>query len=228
MARGCVHLWQPRRGYRFNLDSVLVAALAAHHAPPGLMVDAGAGCGAVGLYVARVTGAKVLLLERQRLMTSLCHRNIQHNGLGHATAAVGDFRTLPLGDGSVAALACNPPYRSPDSGRLSPLEQRRLSSHTFHGGMGDVLREAVRVLTPSGCVVVVAPPPLVDAPPPDGLHLVRRLGCTNAEGIETRALAVYARQARSVVLDVRPVHAPTGGFADWVMDVLEGRTRALA
>ena len=66
ICRGAVTLAQPRRGYRFNIDSVLLADFTRRIVSSpveDLVVDLGAGCGVVGLLLARFwPGCTVLMV----------------------------------------------------------------------------------------------------------------------------------------------------------------------
>ena len=67
IGRGALELEQPREGYRFNIDPVILADFAAARAvSPERIVDLGAGVGIVGLLLAlRFPAARVLLVELQ-------------------------------------------------------------------------------------------------------------------------------------------------------------------
>lgn len=226
VCRGLLHVDQPRRGYRFNLDSVLLGAFAAAHAPPGLVVDAGAGCGVVGLYVAAVTGFPALLVERQAEMANLAAQNAARNGGGRAVR--GDFRMLPVANGSVATLVCNPPYLRAGSGRPSPRTQRLLSSQALHGGIEDVMAEAARVLAPGGVFACVLPATLADGLQGVALRRHRSVGlCPAAGRPPSRVLLAWNRGRGPATYEERVVHEGSR-FAPWLDDILEGRRRHLA
>jgi tRNA1(Val) A37 N6-methylase TrmN6 len=228
VARGFLTLWQPRRGYRFNLDSVLLGAWAVAHARPGLLLDAGAGCGVVGLYAAKALQRPVLLVERQAVMASLCAQNSTENLPGLANVVRADFGSLPLADRTVGTLMCNPPYLEPGSGRESPNEQRQLSLHAVHGGASHALREAERVLTDGGVFVCVVPVGVGSRLSSSALHLSHVLRLRPEEGAApTRVLMAWERAGRPVHEEERTLHAAGGKFQPWLEDVLEGRVRAL-
>jgi tRNA1(Val) A37 N6-methylase TrmN6 len=227
MGRGFLNLWQPARGYRFNTDSVLLGALAARHAAPGLMVDAGAGCGVAGLWAAKATGHPTLLLEWQKEMAQLAGRNAQHNAVPHAWAVHGDFRRLPVADGSVQTWMCNPPFHPPQTGRASPRSQRQNSMVAEHGGLADALNDAARALSPTGVAVVVGPPLLVAAMAPVGLHRTRTL-VLGAEGKPpARMLTVFSRVMVPCVNEARTLQNADGQWSPWAAEILEGRVHVL-
>ncbi|MEW5852499.1 MAG: methyltransferase [Myxococcota bacterium] len=227
VCRGFLQLWQPRRGYRYNLDSVLLGALAAGVVRDGLVLDVGAGSGIVGLYVGKASGARVVLVERQAAWIPVLRRNVVENGVT-AEVVRADFRELPLRDHSVALLTCNPPFTTPGTGRPSPLGHKQLSRHAAHGGAQEVLDEADRVLAPDGVQIMVLPLVVAQRLQPRSLHLQRRILLSAQAGAPPdRALTVHTRQPATPQEETRAVHDPQGRFASWVEEILEGRARVL-
>ncbi len=228
ICRGFLRIHQPARGYRFNLDSILLAAFSCGQAAPGVVVDAGAGCGVVGLYVAKVTGQRTVLLERQAAMVALAARNAQDNQLPQAHAVHGDFCSVPLQDGCVGLLVSNPPFLTPGTGRPSPNPQRTLSHQAIHGGGQDVLTQATRLLSPQGALVCLLPPEQSAALFADGLYLRRVWTLSPREGqAATRVVTVWRREPGAVVRETRTIHGADGRFCPWVDDVLEGRVHGV-
>ena len=81
LLRGRIRVWQPRTGYRVNVDSLLLAWFVG--APPyGRVADLGAGVGVIGLALAsRDPAAEVTLAELQPAAARLCQRNLVENGV---------------------------------------------------------------------------------------------------------------------------------------------------
>ena len=78
---GRLALRQPERGHRVGTDAVLLAA-AAPDGVRGLIVDVGAGVGAVGLALAQVqTNAQLVLLEKNAAAAAFARENMALNGL---------------------------------------------------------------------------------------------------------------------------------------------------
>ena len=224
LQRGRLSLFQPQRGYRFNLDSVVLGAVALGYLGQGPVVDAGAGCGVVGLYLAAHGATQVLLVERQAQMARLAWRNVAHNRLQDRAAVLhADFRSMPLRDHSVALMVSNPPYLAPGGGRHSPRPQRALSIHSVHGGMPEVLSEAHRVLSPGGHLVVVGPGGSANYHSEMNMLRVIKLA-PRADAQASRQVVVWSRnRCGETVTEHRDVHESGGGFSPWLRDVLEGR-----
>ncbi len=79
--RGRLTLFQPKVGYRFSLDPLLLADFVGP-APLGRVADLGAGVGIVGLTLAKNDPAAPLtLVELQPRVAALCRENAAHDGL---------------------------------------------------------------------------------------------------------------------------------------------------
>lgn len=119
---GALSLRQPRRGYRVNVDALLLAAFAAQARTFRVAVDLGAGVGAVGLSLAFSGSVKrVVLLERDVELVRLARENLATNALaGEAQVEDLERHGLPSELRQRADLVvCNPPFFPPSAGTPS-------------------------------------------------------------------------------------------------------------
>ncbi len=119
---GAVVLRQPRRGYRVNVDALLLAAFAVETRTYRLAVDLGAGVGAVALALGFSGSVKrLVLLEREPELVALARGNLAANTLlGDAEVHDLDRSGLPPALRQRAELVvCNPPFFPPSSGTPS-------------------------------------------------------------------------------------------------------------
>jgi tRNA1Val (adenine37-N6)-methyltransferase len=90
---GALRLYQPRRGYRFSVEAVLLARFAAAR-PAARVLELGAGCGVVALiYAALARPREVVAIEIQPALAALIARNAAFNDLGMVRAVCADLRS---------------------------------------------------------------------------------------------------------------------------------------
>ncbi len=158
---GSLRLRQPARGHRVGADAVLLAA-AAPKVTGGLIVDVGAGVGAVGLALAMWNPrARVVLLEKNPAAAALARENIPLNGLEDRVRAVEadlfDVTARKAANLSEAAdlVVTNPPFLAPGAARASPDPDRAMAHVLEEGGVEKWLRAALSLLRPNGCLVAI-------------------------------------------------------------------------
>jgi tRNA1Val (adenine37-N6)-methyltransferase len=136
---GRVPLLQPARGhgYRVNVDAILLAAFAANvRSHAGLVVDLGAGVGAVSLSLCQLaTVDRLVLVERDEAVAALAQRNLELNSLAErGVVHVGDLAIplstqLPAVAASADLVVSNPPYTRPARmGLVRPPRSASISS----------------------------------------------------------------------------------------------------
>jgi tRNA1Val (adenine37-N6)-methyltransferase len=141
-----LRLYQPRRGYRFSVEAVLLARFAAAR-PAARVLELGAGCGVVALiFAALARPREVVALEIQPALAALIARNAALNDLGIVRAVCADLRSRRALDtaGGFDLLLANPPFRARLSGRESPLPGRRLARGETAARLEDFAAAAAR------------------------------------------------------------------------------------
>ncbi|MBV9949095.1 MAG: methyltransferase [Myxococcales bacterium] len=126
---GSVVLFQPLRGagYRTNVDALLLAGFATAGHPAAVAFDLGAGVGAVGLALLRLSAARrVVLVEIDEGPAAMARRNLDANGWTDRGEVVrGDVRDVARARrGQASLVVCNPPYVAPGRGRVPAAEAR--------------------------------------------------------------------------------------------------------
>lgn len=154
-------LYQRKKGYRFNIDSVIlgssVAGLEAKR-----VLDAGCGSGIVGICAALTMKSKPVFvgLEAQTSLYETAQRNIHHNQLQDRYQVVqGDLRTIdPNTTGPFDLILLNPPYFAARDGLLNPDEEKSAARHEARGTLQDLLAGCKRLLQPRrGTLRIVYP-----------------------------------------------------------------------
>lgn len=166
---GSLALAQPASGYRFTLDSLLLAAFAAHYGGKRVL-DACAGVGVVGLAWRALRGEGwVRLAEVQPELCALARYNVARNAMSDTVEVwEGDLREMPGLNGPHFDLALiNPPYFEPGHGRISPRDSRAAGRHALHGDLRALIAAVHRHLDRGAPLCAVFPardaPRLMDA-----------------------------------------------------------------
>jgi tRNA1Val (adenine37-N6)-methyltransferase len=141
---GALLLDQPARGYRVNVDALLLAAFAAVR-KAGVCVDLGAGVGGIGLALHHLGAVRrVELVEVQAELAVLAQQNLLRSG------ASGSVHRADLGHGLPRELkqladlvVCNPPFFEAHASRPSREPRRSLARF---GALAPFVRAAATAL----------------------------------------------------------------------------------
>jgi tRNA1Val (adenine37-N6)-methyltransferase len=158
---GLLVIRQPEGGYRFSIDSVLLAGFAAPHCR-GHVLDLGTGCGILLLLLSRLAPGMVsgTGVEIQPALCAFAERNFLENGPDLRLRAVrGDFRQEMPGasPGAFDLVVANPPYGRAGHGRRNPQPQRETARHEVHGSLQELVEAAARHLAPAGRFALILP-----------------------------------------------------------------------
>ena len=157
---GSISLKQPQEGYRFSIDSVLLAYFAT--LKPGAIADLGAGCGVITrLLAGRGAIGPLVAVELNQGAASCCQENLL--GL-NASVLQHDIR-LPhelLRPQSFNMVISNPPFAVPGRGRISPNPDKADARHQLTFTIEDLWQAAARLLNNKGRLALCLPPRLLD------------------------------------------------------------------
>ncbi len=152
---------QPRDGYRFSLDPLLLCDFAGIRKEEAA-VDLGAGCGVIPLILARkADGATIDGVEAQQEMADLARRNVFLNGLSDRVSIVHvDVTTLRehFPASSFDLVVSNPPYRKRGTGRISPKPGRDDARHESTATLADFLAAAKNLVRLTGRICFIYHP----------------------------------------------------------------------
>lgn len=158
--KGGLRILQNKKGYRFSIDSVLIAHFAFLKKRAKFM-DIGCGGGVILLILAkRFPGVSGVGLEIQENLAALASKNVQINDLesrvdiihGNAQSVKNIFQ-----ERSFDSVIFNPPYRKLNSGRINPLEEKAIARHEIKGSLKDFLQAAKYLLKSAGTVFTIYP-----------------------------------------------------------------------
>ncbi len=154
-----IRLVQPRKGYRFSVDAVLLARFGSE-VPVDKALDLACGCGVVGLALLALGGARgVVGVDLSTAMVDRAKRSARASGLSDRArftmADLRDPRSLPAG--RFPLVVANPPYRPVGQGRTSPDPEVAAACHEVTCGLADVVRAAEVKLRARGAFCCVYP-----------------------------------------------------------------------
>ncbi|HSE14281.1 MAG TPA: methyltransferase [Candidatus Deferrimicrobium sp.] len=185
---GGLFLRQPDRGYRFSIDSVILAGFAAPFCR-GAVLDLGTGCGILLLLLNRlapgiVSGTGVDLQED---LLDFARGNFHDNCPdGRLSARHGDFRgDIPgVEPGSFDLVVSNPPYGRAGHGRRNPDPGKEAARHEVTCTLPELFASASRFLSANGRFAFILPYPRISEIEP----------CAAKEGMRVELLrAVHPR-----------------------------------
>jgi tRNA1Val (adenine37-N6)-methyltransferase len=125
---GVVTIAQPAKGFRFTLDSLLLADFCRMKAHDRVL-ELGAGTGVISLLLAKKFPRSRFVADEfePRAYTLLC-RNIEVNGLADRIVSVDrDIKYLSrsIAPNAFDVIVANPPYTAQGTGRTSPSPERQ-------------------------------------------------------------------------------------------------------
>lgn len=157
---GGIRVFQKKKGYRFSLDSILLAHFVSLK-KRYRFIDIGCGSGIILLILAKRFPKTISVgLEIQKNLAAMARKNCQLNNLdGRVEIVCGDARNIKnvLQERSFDAAIFNPPYRKLNSGRINPHEEKAIARHEINGSLKDFLKAAKYLLKPKGSVYAIYP-----------------------------------------------------------------------
>lgn len=223
---------QPRHGYRYSLDPLLLCDFAAIRDDEEA-VDLGAGCGIIPLILARTApDSRLVGVESQSEMAELAVKNVLLNGL----AGKIDIRHADILDvkklfpaSSFDLVVANPPYRKRGTGRISPKPGRDLARHESTASLADFLAAAKNLARLTGRICFIYHPSrlaefLIEA---DAMKLapVRLRMVHGTPAAEARMFLIEMAKGRKCDLTVLPplfVHDEKGDYTQEMELILSG------
>jgi len=151
---------QPKDGYRFSIDAVLVADFMRCKEGQAIL-DLGTGCGIIPLILAfRYPGLTIFGVEIQAELARIATANVKENDLADRVQVLHrDLKRLAISDipSRIHHVVCNPPYRPIASGRINPHREKAGARHEILAQLEDVVDAASRMLQLSGRLTCVYP-----------------------------------------------------------------------
>ncbi len=154
---GKVIIKQLKNGYRFAVDSPILADFLPASRSPALEVGCGAGVIAL-LALQQKKFPAVTGIEFQESLYRLAVDNAAANGMnGRFHVIRGDFNRIHPGIANVQTVFCNPPFFKAGQGRLSPDPTIRLARFEVALTLAGLLAGCSAILAPRGKLCLIFP-----------------------------------------------------------------------
>ncbi len=155
---GGLKFLQPKQGYRFSIDAVLLADFIVVK-PEERLIELGTGSGVISLLVSALTPAREIIgLEIQERLVTLARENVTINHLEDRLQIIqGDLRyiTRLFRVGEFDVVCSNPPYRKVGTGRINPDNEQAIARHEISCQLSDLLSACKYLVKPKGKVFLI-------------------------------------------------------------------------
>jgi tRNA1Val (adenine37-N6)-methyltransferase len=154
-----VKILQPKRGYRFALDAILLAHFLKIE-PQEEALEIGSGSGVITVLLSRLQKFKrVVAVEVQHSLAELSKENFRLNAISNAQALEADIKMLEkfLDPNSFDLIFSNPPYRKTGTGKLNPSQQKAIARHELKMKLENLFECADKFLKEGGRFSLILP-----------------------------------------------------------------------
>ncbi len=166
MFDGDLVCYQHKDGYRYSIDSILLAHFALHWKCTSIL-DLGCGCGIIGMvllyrnaqYIQHIEG-----IEFQEQLVSLANRNSRENELDDKmTITHGNYVEINkyYKAESFNHIICNPPFYEKGRGRPSLHNEAYLARHQTASTTADLAASIAFALKNRGSLAIIYPADLI-------------------------------------------------------------------
>ena len=150
---------QDTDGFKFSLDSVLLANFVTLNKRINNVMDIGCGNGIISILLSMRTNAKIIGVEIQNESYLNSLESIKINNLNSQIIVYNeDIKEFykSLESDSFDVVVCNPPYFSGDN--VSKTISKKIARHSFYLDYNDVILISKRILKNNGIVAIVHRP----------------------------------------------------------------------
>lgn len=229
---------QHKDGYRFSIDSILLADFASHW-KSATVLDLGCGCGIIGLLLLYRNSPNIKHIygiECQERLVSLARRNAKENKFEEKFTIIhGDFVDIKnyYKPETFSHVICNPPFYEIGRGRRSVHNEAYLARHQTASTTEDLAKSIAFVLKNKGSLAMVYPAdlsarlisllkerkiepkrlqPVYSYPEASSASLVL-LECNKNGGIGMKVLPplyIYTKQNGNYTSEIKRMYQPRG------------------
>lgn len=155
---GGLKIIQPKKGYRFSLDAVLLSHFCSV-SNARQVVDLGTGNGVIPLLLTtRVDNLKITGIELQPEMVKRARRTVKINNVEDKIVILEqDINSLDkvISGGWADLVTCNPPFYKIGEGRISLNEEEAIARHEVAISMEEIIIKANYLLNNTGVFALI-------------------------------------------------------------------------
>lgn len=150
--------YQPARGYRVNIDTLILYGFASHHAR-GRVLEIGPASGVVSLLLSRQSGiSDVTGVEIEDDLYHASLKNLHLHGAGNRVRFLHDdinrYKTLFRGQ-TFDSIVTNPPFCREGTGKIGAGSTTRSARHDSSLTLDGLFRAARYLLKPKGYLIML-------------------------------------------------------------------------
>ncbi len=176
--RGKIRILQPRKGYRFSLDTVLLASWAEIF-PEELGLELGGGFGPASIMVKFLNpGAKIISIDIIEDYLKLFKQSLSLNKFSEVYPVCGDIKLPPFKE-KFNYIFFNPPYLEANKYRVSPKREIALSKYEIGAKLEDFFLCSQSLLKKNGRVYFI-----VGSQRKDAEDIFKKMGFFTSEALE--------------------------------------------
>ncbi|MFH1729619.1 MAG: methyltransferase [Pseudomonadota bacterium] len=151
-----IRIIQSKSGYRFSIDSLLLANFINDNLKRNQteLLELGAGSGVISIILAKKNKKlKISAIEIQKNLSNLLSRNIENNSLNCQIIAIASdiSESIKAIKGKqFDIIFSNPPFYKSDSGRINPTDEKSIARHEIKGNLKIFLKHGSKYLKNEG------------------------------------------------------------------------------
>ncbi len=156
--RGKIKLYQPKEGYRFNIDSVLLSSFISINKKTGTILDIGTGTGIIPLLLSlKYPNLKFYAIEIQDSLFELAKKNFNLNNL-KVNLIKGDIKEYKkfFKANQFDYIVSNPPYFKQVS-NTKKNEEIKIARYEIKLSIDDIFKASKYLLKDKGKLFLVFP-----------------------------------------------------------------------
>ncbi len=225
-----VKIIQSKKGYRFSIDAVILEDfIRTKKYDKG--IELGTGSGIISILLAkRSPYIKLTGVELQKPLAERAKKNVILNKLEDRIEILkADIKKLKniLPAGKAALVFSNPPFRRPDTGRISIDDERAAARHELKITLSELIKTASYLLKEKGRFCLIYHPfrliELISLLQESRLEPKRMRFVHSRDGEEAKMVLIEAVKSSGRWLKVDPplyIHEDSGGYSDEIEQLL--------